>query len=333
MINLLHYNTLGIEVFSKQFEEINCVDDLQMLIKGNSLNNKPFLILGGGSNILFNGNYEGLVIKNNLKGIETTKENHDFVWIKAAAGELWHTFVMHCVNHGWGGIENLSLIPGTVGAAPMQNIGAYGVETKDSFYSLEAINLKTGELEKFNNKKCKFGYRESIFKNEAKGKFFIISVTFKLKKKPKINTSYGDINSLLNDWKIVNPTIADISKAIISIRKSKLPDPKLLGNAGSFFKNPEIEKSHFETLLKNYPDLKSFPAANGKIKIPAAWLIEQTDWKGKRFGNIGVHEKQALVLVNYGGGTGKELIDLANKIIDSVKEKFGVELTPEVNII
>ena len=240
---------------------------------------------------------------------------------------------MFCVNKNWGGIENLSLIPGTVGAAPMQNIGAYGVEIKDTFEELEAINIQTGELEKFNNEQCKFGYRESIFKHEAKGRYFITSVTFKLNKKPDLNTSYGDIETLLKEWHIAKPTIADVSKAVIAIRQSKLPDPVLLGNAGSFFKNPVIEFSVFEKLQKNNPTLKSFPAADGKVKIPAAWLIEQAGWKGKRFENIGVHEKQALVLVNYGGGTGKELIDLAYKIIDSVKAKFGVALTPEVNII
>lgn len=333
MTNLLPYNTFGISALASQFVEVNSVTQLQNLIQEKLISNTPFLILGGGSNILFTKNYEGLVLKNNLKGIEVSRENENYVWLKAAGGEVWHELVMFCVNKNWGGIENLSLIPGTVGAAPMQNIGAYGVEIKDTFEELEAINIQTGELEKFNNEQCIFGYRESIFKHEAKGRYFITSVTFKLDKKPVLNTSYGDIETLLIEWHITKTTIADVSKAVIAIRQSKLPDPAILGNAGSFFKNPVIEFSVFEKLQKNNPTLKSFPAADGKVKIPAAWLIEQAGWKGKRFGNIGVHEKQALVLVNYGGGTGKELIDLAYKIIDSVKAKFGVALTPEVNII
>ena len=333
MTNLLPYNTFGISAFASQFVEVSSVSQLQSLIKDKSFSEKPFLILGEGSNVLFTKDYEGLVLKNSLKGIEVTKEDENHIWVRAAGGEVWHNLVMHCVNKGWGGIENLSLIPGTVGAAPMQNIGAYGVEIKDTFEELEALNIQTSELEKFNNEQCKFGYRESIFKHDAKGKFFITSVTFKLNKKPILNTSYGDIETLLKEWNIVKPTIADVSKAVIAIRQSKLPDPTVLGNAGSFFKNPVIEILQFEKLQKDYPALKSFPAPDGKVKIPAAWLIEQAGWKGKRFGNIGVHEKQALVLVNYGGGTGKELIDLAYKIIDSVNGKFGVVLNPEVNIL
>ncbi len=333
MTNLLPYNTFGISALASQFVEVNSVSQLHNLIQEKKLSEIPFLILGGGSNVLFTKDYAGLVLKNNLKGIKVTKKDENHIWVKAAGGEIWHDLVIHCVNKNWGGIENLSLIPGTVGAAPMQNIGAYGVEIKDTFEELEALNIQTGELEKFTNEQCNFGYRESIFKHEAKGKYFITSVTFKLSKKPVLNTSYGDIEILLKEWDIVKPTIADISKAVIAIRQSKLPDPALLGNAGSFFKNPVIEFSVFEKLQKNNPTIKSFPASDGKVKIPAAWLIEQAGWKGKRFGNIGVHEKQALVLVNYGGGTGKELIDLAYKIIDSVKAKFGVVLTPEVNII
>ncbi len=333
MTNLLPYNTFGISVFASQFEELSFVTQLQNLILENSISEKPFLILGGGSNILFTKDYEGLVLKNNLKGITIEKEDKNYVWVKAAGGEIWHDLIMYCVSKNWGGIENLSLIPGTVGAAPMQNIGAYGVEIKETFETLEAVNLKTGEIEFFNKEACKFGYRESIFKHEAKGKYFITSVTLKLNKRPVLNTSYGDIENLLKEWNIAKPTIKDVSNAVISIRQSKLPNPALLGNAGSFFKNPVIEKSDFEILHKKYPTIKSFPAPDGKIKVPAAWLIEQAGWKGKRFGNIGVHEKQALVLGNYGGGTGKELIDLAYKIMDSVKEKFGINLIPEVNIV
>ena len=251
MTNLLPYNTFGISALASQFVEVNSVLQLQNLIQEKAILEEPFLILGGGSNILFIKNYEGLVLKNNLKGIEVSRENENYVWLKAAGGEVWHELVMFCVNKNWGGIENLSLIPGTVGAAPMQNIGAYGVEIKDTFEELEAINIQTGELEKFNNEQCKFGYRESIFKHEAKGRYFITSVTFKLNKKPDLNTSYGDIETLLKEWHIAKPTIADVSKAVIAIRQSKLPDPVLLGNAGSFFKNPVIEFSVFEKLQKN----------------------------------------------------------------------------------
>lgn len=333
MTNLLPYNTFGISAFASQFVEVSSVSQLQNLIREKHFSEKPFLILGGGSNILFTKNYEGLVLKNNLKGISIEKEDENHILIKAAGGEVWHDLVMYCVNKGWGGIENLSLIPGTVGAAPMQNIGAYGAEIKETFEYLEAVNISTGEIETFNNERCKFGYRESIFKHEAKGKYFITAISLKLNKKPVLNTSYGDIETLLKEWDIDKPTISDVSKAVIAIRQSKLPDPSLLGNAGSFFKNPVIDNSHFEILKEKYPEIKSFPTPEGKVKIPAAWLIEQAGWKGKRFGTIGVHEKQALVLVNYGGGTGKELIDLAHKIIDSVKEKFSVTLNPEVNII
>ncbi|MFM9943782.1 MAG: UDP-N-acetylmuramate dehydrogenase [Bacteroidia bacterium] len=333
MTNLLPYNTFGISALASQFIEINSVSQLQNLTQEKNISEKPFLILGSGSNILLTKNYEGLILKNNLKGIEVIKENENHVWVKAAGGEIWHNLVTYCVNKGWGGIENLSLIPGTVGAAPMQNIGAYGVEIKETFEYMEAVNMKTGSIETFNIEQCRFGYRESIFKHEAKGKYFIVSITLRLNKKPVLNTSYGDIETLLKEWNIANPTIVDVSKAVIAIRQSKLPDPALIGNAGSFFKNPVIENSQFEILKEKYPEIKSFPAQEGNVKIPAAWLIEQAGLKGKRFGNIGVHEKQALVLVNYGGGTGKELIDLAYKIIDSVKEKFGVTLTPEVNII
>ncbi len=289
--------------------------------------------MGGGSNILFTKDYKGLVLKNNLKGITVEKEDDSYVWLKTAGGEIWHDLVLYCVNNNWGGIENLSLIPGTVGAAPMQNIGAYGVEIKDTFEELEAINIHTGKIETFNNEQCKFGYRESIFKNEAKGHYFITSVTLKLNKTTKLNTAYGDIETKLKAWAISNPTISDVSRAVITIRQSKLPDPEQLGNAGSFFKNPIIDVAHFKQLKVKFPDIKSFPALEGYMKIPAAWLIEKNGWKGKRFGDVGIHEHQALVLVNYGTGTGAELIDLAHKIIDSIKETFGITLTPEVNII
>jgi len=309
------------------------VDQLQTITTTTNFQKIPFLILGGGSNVLFTKDYEGIVLKNNLKGIDILNENQESVWIKAGGGELWHNLVMFCVENNWGGVENLSLIPGTVGAAPMQNIGAYGSEIKETFESLEAVNMQTGKLETFNKEECRFGYRESVFKNEFKGLYFISSVNLKLNKNPVVNTDYGDIKAVLNEWGITLPTLQEVSKAIISIRQSKLPDPAILGNAGSFFKNPVISSAHFEALKQKFPDIKSFPAPNGTIKVPGGWLIEQAGWKGKRIGNIGVHDKQALVLINYGGGTGKDLIQLAHDIIDSVKEKFDITLSPEVNII
>jgi UDP-N-acetylmuramate dehydrogenase len=333
LINLKPYNTFGISVLASHFESIKSISQLQKLLKSSTFFNKPYLILGGGSNILFTKDFHGNILKNDLKGISIEKEDNNWVWIKSSGGKNWHSLVTYCVNKGWGGIENLSLIPGTVGAAPIQNIGAYGVELKDSFEKLEAINLQTGEIETFSNEQCQFGYRESIFKHHAKGRYFIISITLKLNKKPVINTSYGDIETLLNDWKIVNPTVFDVSKAIIAIRQKKLPDPSTLGNAGSFFKNPIIENSLFQSLIKEYPHLRSFPSDDGKVKISAAWLIEEAGWKGKRFGSIGIHENQALVLVNYGGGTGQELMDLSNKILESVNAKFGITLNTEVNIL
>lgn len=331
LTDLKPFNSFGISAIANEFIEIASFDQLKLLIQSQKLNN--FLVLGGGSNILFTKDFDGLILKNELLGISVLEENNETVLVKAAGGENWHNFVRHCVSNGWGGIENLSLIPGSVGAAPLQNIGAYGVEIKESLVSLEAINLLTGELKTFNNEQCQFGYRESIFKHQLKGQYFICSVTFKLHKKAVPNISYGDISKVLNEWNILQPDIADVSDAVIHIRTSKLPDPVLLGNAGSFFKNPVIDLSKFLDLQKRFPDIKSFPAADSKIKIPAAWLIEQCGFKGKRFGNVGVHENQALVLVNYGGGTGKDILELSKRIIESVKEKFGIELQTEVNII
>jgi UDP-N-acetylmuramate dehydrogenase len=331
LTDLKPFNSFGISAIANEFIEIASFDQLKLLIQSQKLNN--FLVLGGGSNILFTKDFDGLILKNQLLGISVLEENNETVLVKAAGGENWHNFVRHCVSNGWGGIENLSLIPGSVGAAPLQNIGAYGVEIKESLVSLEAINLLTGELKTFNNEQCQFGYRESIFKHQLKGQYFICSVTFKLNKNAVPNISYGDISKVLNEWNILQPDIADVSDAVIHIRTSKLPDPALIGNAGSFFKNPVIDLSKFLDLQKRFPDIKSFPAADGKIKIPAAWLIEQCGFKGKRFGNVGVHENQALVLVNYGGGTGKDILELSKRIIESVKEKFGIELQTEVNII
>jgi len=330
LTDLKPFNSFRISATANEFVEINSVNQLQFFIQNHQA--KYFLILGGGSNVLFTKDFAGIILKNQLFGIYVLEQNNQEVLVKVAGGENWHKFVVHCVSNGWGGIENLSLIPGTVGAAPLQNIGAYGVEIKETLVSLEAIDMSTGELKTFNNEQCQFGYRESIFKHELKGKYFISSVTFKLSKNKVPNISYGDIAKLLEEWDITVPSIADVSNAVIRIRKDKLPDPELIGNAGSFFKNPIIELQKYLDLQKIYPEIKSFPAPEGLVKVPAAWLIEQCGFKGKRFGHVGVHEKQALVLVNYGGGSGKEIIELSKKIIESVKVKFDIKLRTEVNI-
>jgi UDP-N-acetylmuramate dehydrogenase len=274
-----------------------------------------------------------MVIHINLKGIQVVHENDEHVWVKCMAGEVWHKFVMWCIDRNYAGLENLSLIPGCVGAAPMQNIGAYGVELKHTFDSLEAVEIATGEIIKFNSEACKFGYRESVFKHEAKGKYIIASVTFKLSKHPKFNTTYGAIQQTLEQMQVKELSIKAISDAVISIRTSKLPDPKVLGNAGSFFKNPEIPVEQYDQLKAQFPEMVAYPAGKDKVKLAAGWLIEQCGWKGKVVGNTGSHKDQALVLVNYGNATGQEILELANQIQQSVKEKFGVEITPEVNVI
>lgn len=292
------------------------------------------MFLGGGSNVLLCNDYNGLLIRNAIKGKQIVHEDDDHVFLKVYSGENWHETVMYCVERNWGGIENLSLIPGTVGAAPMQNIGAYGVELEQVFDQLEAFNLHSFELETFNKTQCAFGYRESVFKRQLKGQYFIYSVTFKLSKKPCIHVDYGDIQAVLNEKGLSPETtsIKDVSAAVIQIRQSKLPDPKVLGNSGSFFKNPQITKEHFESLKLQFPDIKGYPQNEG-MKVPAGWLIEQCGWKGKRVGNTGSHAKQALVLVNYGGATGSEIYQLAQDIIKSVSDKFSIQLEPEVNIV
>lgn len=332
-VSLKPYNTFGIEARAKYFAEVDSITQVREIISLPEINKLPVLILGGGSNLLFTQDFEGLVIKNNLKGIEVVKEDNNHVWVKAAAGENWHQFVLWCIEQGYAGIENLSLIPGCVGAAPMQNIGAYGVEIKDVFDSVQFVMLGSGEVLNYNAEQCQFGYRESVFKHGLKNKIFIASVTFKLNKSPEYHISYGDIQTTLAEMKLNELSIKAVSDAVISIRQSKLPNPAELGNSGSFFKNPEIQKLHFDELQKQFPEIKGYPLADGKVKVPAGWLIEQCGWKGKVVGNTGSHAKQALVLVNYGGATGNEVKELAYTIIDSVKEKFGIDLHPEVNII
>ncbi|KAA9338833.1 UDP-N-acetylmuramate dehydrogenase [Adhaeribacter soli] len=330
--SLKPYNTFGIEVKARYFATFENVAELQQLLQHPEIKNAEKLILGGGSNVLFTRNFEGAVLKNNIKGISLIDQNEDYAFVKAGSGEVWHEMVLFCIEHGLAGVENLSLIPGTVGAAPLQNIGAYGVELKDVFESLEAVNVESGQVETFNKNACDFGYRESYFKKAGKGKYIIVSVTLKLRKKPEFNTSYGDIQKTLAAMEITDLNLKAISEAVCAIRKSKLPDPAVIGNAGSFFKNPEVDKSVFESLKKLYPEMPGYVVSETKIKVPAGWLIEQLGWKGKQIDNYGVHKNQALVLVNYGGAEGNKIKALAHDIIASVKEKFGIELSPEVNI-
>lgn len=331
--SLKPYNTFGIDVKAKLFARFDNVQELQELLQMPELKEEPKLILGGGSNLLFTKDFDGVVLQNNIKGIEVLREDDAQVFVKAGSGEVWHEFVLFALEHNLAGVENLSLIPGTVGAAPLQNIGAYGVELKDVFYELEAVEMKTGKLHTFSNEACRFGYRESVFKNDLKGQFIVTSVTFRLHKKHTVNTSYGAISSTLQELNITEPTIQDVSAAVCSIRQSKLPDPKEIGNAGSFFKNPEIPIALFDILKEQYPDMPAYPVSETTVKVPAGWLIEQCGWKGKVIDNYGVHKKQALVLVNYGGASGDKLKQLAFDIIHSVQEKFGISLHPEVNIL
>lgn len=330
---LKHLNTFGIEAYSKWYAEVASVSEIKELIASEIYKNAGKLILGGGSNLLFTKNFEGMVIKNSLKGIEVVEETTESVLVKVAAGEVWHEFVLWCIGKGYGGLENLSLIPGCVGASPMQNIGAYGVEIKDVFESLEAIDLINGNARKFNKAECKFGYRESVFKHQLKNQYIIVSVTFRLNKNPKVNTSYGAINTELQSMGVTNPGIKDVSKAVINIRSSKLPDPRVAGNAGSFFKNPEVNKSEYERIKMQYPDMVAYELENGNYKLAAGWLIEKSGLKGIVKGKAAVHDKQALVLVNKGGASGEEIYLLSEYVLQTVFAKFGVKLEREVNII
>ena len=331
--SLKSHNTFGLDIVSKKYIEVADSQELKSIIHEISIKKESLLILGGGSNILFTKNFDGIVLKNSILGLEVVNESDDSVEVKVGAGEQWHGFVLWCIKQGYGGVENLSLIPGTVGAAPMQNIGAYGVEIKDVFVRLEALNLETLAFESFNNSDCQFGYRQSVFKNIKKDKYIITEVTFKLSKNPALNTSYGAIKEVLDKHGIANPSIKDVSDAVIEIRSSKLPDPNKIGNAGSFFKNPVIEKKIFEEIKNNYPDIPSYLLPDGLVKLPAAWLIEHCGWRGKRRGEIGVHDKQALVLVNHGKGNGSDIYQLALDIQASVKDKFDIDLEMEVNVV
>jgi UDP-N-acetylmuramate dehydrogenase len=336
---LKSYNTFGIAASAKLFSEITNPIQLNELLVDKELSKENKLVVGGGSNILFTQNFDGLVIKNSLKGIEVVVETETEVKVKVQAGEVWHNFVHWCIENNYAGIENLSLIPGLVGASPMQNIGAYGVEIKDVFEQLEAFHLSTGETVTFNLNDCAFGYRESVFKNKYQQQFFITSVTYRLAKLSssktnyRFKTDYGDIKNTLAEMQVYDLTLKAVSDAVCRIRTAKLPDPKVLGNAGSFFKNPSISRQKFEELVLKNPVMPSYLQSDGTLKIPAGWLIEQCGWKGKVIGNTGSHKSQALVLVNYGKATGNEIWKLAQEIKKSVLDKFGIEIMPEVNVV
>ena len=337
--DLKKYNTFGVEAKAGFFAEINSEQDLIELLNLPEFKENEKLFLGGGSNVLFTKDFDGIVILNKLKGIEIIKESEDFVLVKSMGGEWWKDLVNFAVERGYWGIENLSLVPGTVGATPVQNIGAYGVELKDTLEQVEAYEIKTVSKKIFTNKECEFGYRDSVFKNKLKGQYFISAVVLRLSKKESKNIRYKALQEYLDKNKIEIKNVKDISNAVAEIRRSKLPDPKVLGNAGSFFKNVFVDFKKLEELKKKFPDMPYFEepadakAMAGEVKIPAGWLIEKCDWKGKRVGNVGVHEKQALVLVNYGRATGEEIKNLSERIIDSVYQKFGLKLTPEINLI
>ena len=337
-ISLKAYNTFGIDVSAHYFSSFATQDQLKDLITKTPA---PPLILGGGSNLLFTRDIDGLVLKNEISGIDLVLEEEEYVYVKAGAGENWHSFVLYCLDRDWAGVENLSLIPGSVGAAPMQNIGAYGVEIKDVFYELEAYDLNEQKVYTFSLNDCGFGYRESVFKKKYRDRFVILSVTFRLRKQPVFHTSYGAIRDELEKMGVSQLSIQAISQAVINIRSSKLPDPKVIGNAGSFFKNPTVPNEQFESLRAAFPTIVGYPnpqdqtgaAVGNSTKLAAGWLIEQCGWKGFRRGDAGCHARQALVLVNYGNASGEEIYDLSEEILSSVERKFGVVLEREVNII
>lgn len=332
-VSLKSYNTFGIETFAKALDRVQNVEEIK-----NFLQNKPkdeaLFILNGGSNMLLTQDVDAWVMKLELKGIAIIEENENDIIVEAKAGENWHQFVMYCIDNGWGGLENLSLIPGNVGSSPIQNIGAYGVEIKDHFVSLEALHITTLETHTFTNEQCRFGYRESAFKNELKGQYIITSVRFRLtKNNHTLHTSYGIILQELEKMGVMQPTIKDVSNAVIAIRQSKLPDPKEIGNSGSFFKNPVVDKTTFDVFHQAHPEAPFYEVSSTEFKIPAGWLIEQSGLKGFRKGDAGVHTKQALVLVNYGNATGNEILEMARYVQQTVFETFGIRIEPEVNII
>ncbi|MGI8950839.1 MAG: UDP-N-acetylmuramate dehydrogenase [Chitinophagaceae bacterium] len=343
-ISLKYFNTFHIDAKAKYFSTFNSVEELEELLSyqksaisdqqsQTKIYQPSTFILGGGSNILFTKNFDGLILKNDLKGIELIKEDEEYFYVKANAGENWHQFVLHCIENNYAGIENLSLIPGNVGATPMQNIGAYGVEIKDVFAELEAYSINDKTLVIFNLDDCEFGYRESVFKKKYKNNFVILNVTYKLRKKPVYNISYGAIAQELEKTDVKELSIKAISQAVINIRRSKLPDPAEIGNAGSFFKNPQIRKNVFDELKQKFPNIVGYAITDNEIKVAAGWLIEQCSWKGYREGDAGCNAKQALVLVNYGNASGAQILNLSKKIVESVQQKFKINLETEVNIV
>ena len=330
--SLKKYNTFGIEAKAKQFVAVQSLVDLKNILEENKTQKK--FILGGGSNMLLTKDIDALVIHIDLKGKKILEEDEDFAWVESQAGENWHEFVLWTIDQNFGGLENMSLIPGNVGTTPVQNIGAYGTEIKDTFVSCQAITIDNQEIKNFLKEECNFGYRESIFKNDIKDQYIITSVVFKLtKKNHKINISYGDIVAELNKNNITKPTLKDVSNAVIAIRQSKLPDPKVLGNSGSFFKNPILLKSDFEKIHQQFPEMKYYDISETEVKVPAGWLIEQAGFKGKRFGDAGIHKNQALVLVNYGNATGQEILNVSRAIQETIFNKFGIHIEAEVNVI
>lgn len=330
--SLKNYNTFGIEASAKQFVNVQNLTELKSILEQHPSEKK--FILGGGSNMLLTQNIDALVLHIDFKGKKIINEDTDFVWIECQAGENWHEFVLWTIDQNFGGLENMSLIPGNVGTTPIQNIGAYGTEIKDTFVSCEALTIDNQEIKKFTKEECHFGYRESIFKNEVKDQYIITSVVFKLTKhNHKINTSYGDILAELEKKNITSPSLKDVSNAVIAIRQSKLPDPKELGNSGSFFKNPILLKTDFENIHQKFPEMKYYEVSETEVKVPAGWLIEQAGFKGKRFGDAGIHKNQALVLVNYGNATGQEILAVSKNIQDTVFKTYGIQIEAEVNVI
>jgi len=331
--DLKPFNTFGVSVRAMALAGFTSDAELRALLSSPELSGLPRLILGGGSNMLFTRDWPGVVLRNDVPGIEVLAEDSERVTVRAGAGVVWHDLVLYSVAQGWGGLENMSLIPGRVGAGPMQNIGAYGAELKDTFDHLEALRISDGEIVRFSKAECRFGYRESFFKREGKDRFVIMRVAFTLNKHPQVNVGYGSIKAELEKRGITSPTIRDVSDAVIAIRSSKLPDPKVIGNAGSFFKNPVVPLAVADAIRTEYPDVAAYPAGEGYVKLAAGWLIEKAGWKGFREDGFGVHKDQALVLVNHGGATGRNIFDLSTRILASIHERFGVELEREVNII
>jgi len=327
--NLKKYNTFGISVFCNNIFDVYTESDFADFVK---LAKRPYRILGGGSNVLLTQDLNEDILVNKIKGIKIIEEGDEEVLIEVGGGEIWHQLVMWSAAHNLGGIENMALIPGSVGAAPIQNIGAYGIEQKDAFVSLRAVDRSTGNIVWFSKEECRFGYRDSIFKNEAKDKYIIVAVQYLLQKNTQPEMGYKDVKELLSERGIKQPTVLELAQAVIDIREAKLPNPSVIGNAGSFFKNPVISLENFESLKNTFPEIPNYPAGEGQIKLAAAWLIDQCGYKGKRHGNTGSYQNQALVIVNHGGATGTEIWEYAQMIQQDVKTKFGVELEAEVNV-